>query len=192
MKGHIMASVIVVHGYTASPEENWFPWLADQAEKQNIALQVLRLDPSIMPELAGWTAQMDAQIEHIDENSIFIAHSLGCLATLHYLTEKLAQQRIRGLILVAGFNGGLGRLPLLEPFIDAAKIDFDLLKRQVGQRVVIYSKADDRVLPKYSLEQAKSLDATEIQAAHQGHFIDSEGCTELPEVWHVLQTLVTG
>ena len=55
---------------------------------------------------------------------------------------------------------------------------------------MIYSEGDDRVPPKFSLEQAKSLDAEVIQAKHQGHFIDSEGCTELPEVWQAIEPYV--
>ncbi len=53
--------------------------------------------------------------------------------------------------------------------------------------MVIYSEGDDRVAPKFSLEQAESLDAQVIKAQHFGHFIDSQGCTELPEVWQSIE-----
>lgn len=183
-----MAQVYVIHGYTASPEENWFPWLIDNAQQHQVSLKVLRLDPSMVPNLNVWEQQMQQQIEAIDEESIFIAHSLGCIATLHFLSKKLQQQKIKKLILVAGFNTGLGRLPQVDPFIDAAKIDFELLKQQISHRVVIYSQADTHVLPQFSLEQAHCLEAEIIVAKHQGHFIDSEGCTELPEVWQLIQS----
>lgn len=88
---------------------------------------------------------------------------------------------------MAGFNGRLGRLEEVNSFIDAAEVDFDLLKRQIDERVVIYSEGDDRVQPDFSLEQAESLDAIVVCAEHQGHFINSQGCTELPEVWRVIQ-----
>ena len=57
---------------------------------------------------------------------------------------------------MAGFNGRLGRLEEVNPFIDAAEVDFDLLKRQIDERVVIYSEGDDRVQPDFSLAQAES------------------------------------
>jgi len=182
-----MTQVIVVHGYTASPEENWFPWIQEKAQQEHVSLKVLRLDPSTTPKLEVWEQQMREQIDGIDENSIFIAHSLGCLAALHYLSRELKNQRIKQLVLVAGFNGRLGRLEEVNPFIDAAEVDFDLLKRQIDERVVIYSEGDDRVQPDFSLEQAESLDAIAVCAEHQGHFINSQGCTELPEVWRVIQ-----
>jgi len=72
---------------------------------------------------------------------------------------------------VAGFNGRLGRLEEVNPFIDAAEVDFDLLKRQIDERVVIYSEGDDRVQPDFSLEQAESLDAIVVCAEHQGHLL---------------------
>lgn len=178
-----MAQVNVIHGYTASPEENWFPWLQAKADFHGIELNVLRLDPSERPKLQVWDQQIHDQLGSLNEDSVLIAHSLGCLATLHYLTHALKHQRIRKLILVAGFNGRLGRLDEVNAFIDAAVIDFELLKQQIAERVVIYSEGDDRVLPDFSLEQARSLNARVIAAQHQGHFIDSEGCTELPEVW---------
>ncbi|EJO34766.1 MULTISPECIES: RBBP9/YdeN family alpha/beta hydrolase [Acinetobacter] len=185
-----MTQVIVVHGYTAGPEQNWFPWIQQYAKQQNVSLQVLRLDPSTTPKLEDWDQQMAEQIKEINENSIFIGHSLGCIATLHYLSHQLKNQKIKQLVLVAGFNGRLGRLEEVDPFIDACKIDLELLKQQIEHRVVIYSEGDDRVPPKFSLEQAKSLDAEVIQAKHQGHFIDSEGCTELPEVWQAIEPYV--
>ena len=183
-----MTQIYVVHGYTASPEENWFPWLQQQADQAGLKLKVLRLDPSERPRLATWQQQMHNQIGALDADDIVIAHSLGCIATLHYLTQVLQHKTLAKLILVAGFNGRLGRLEEVNPFIDATQIDFELLKRQVKQRIVIYSAGDERVLPKFSLEQAQSLHAEIIEAQHQGHFIDSEGCTELPEVWHAIMT----
>jgi len=182
-----MTQVIVVHGYTASPEENWYPWIQQKAKEEHISLKVLRLDPSTTPQLEVWQKQMQEQIDGIDENSIFIAHSLGTIAALHYLSQHLKEQKIKQLVLVAGFNGRLGRLEEVYPFIDAAQIDFDLLKQQIEKRVVIYSEGDDRVAPKFSLEQAESLNARVIKAEHFGHFIDSQGCTELPEVWQVIE-----
>ena len=46
-----MTQVIVVHGYTASPEENWFPWIQEKAQQEHVSLKVLRLDPSTTPKL---------------------------------------------------------------------------------------------------------------------------------------------
>lgn len=182
-----MAQVNVIHGYTASPEENWYPWIQQTADQQHCSLKVLRLDPSPRPELSRWESQINEQMGSLDENSIVIAHSLGTVAALDYLSKNLTHQRIKQLVLVAGFNGRLGRLAEVYPFIDAAQIDFELLKRQIEQRVVIYSAGDAHVPPKFSIEQAKSLDAELISAQWQGHFIDSEGCTELPEVWRAIQ-----
>lgn len=53
-----MAQVYVIHGYTASPEENWFPWLIDNAQQHQVSLKVLRLDPSMVPNLNVWEQQM--------------------------------------------------------------------------------------------------------------------------------------
>ena len=182
-----MAQVTVLHGYTASPEENWYPWIQQTADQQHYSLKVLRLDPSTHPKLSVWESEIEGQIQGLDENSIVIAHSLGTIAALDYLSKHLTNQRIKQLVLVAGFNGRLGRLEEVYPFIDAAQIDFELLKRQIEHRVVIYSEGDKHVPPKFSIEQAQSLDAELISAQWQGHFIDSEGCTELPEVWQTIQ-----
>ena len=57
-----------------------------------------------------------------------IAYSLGCLATLHYLSQQLKTQKIKMLVLVASFNTRLDQLNEVNQFIDAAQIDFALLK----------------------------------------------------------------
>src|SRR5690606_41378164 len=126
-----MNQVIVVHGYTASPEENWYPWIQEKAQQENVSLKVLRLDPSTTPTLDTWDQQMHEQIDAIDEDSIFIAHSLGTVAALHYLSRELKQQKIQQLVLIAGFNGRSGRLGVENHIIDADEIDFDILKQQI-------------------------------------------------------------
>ncbi len=62
------------------------------------------------PTLDTWDQQMREQIDAIDEDGIFTAHSLGTVAALHYLSRELKQQKIQQLVLIAGFNGQLGRV----------------------------------------------------------------------------------
>ncbi len=56
------------------------------------------------------------EIDAIDEDSIFIAHSLGTVAALHYCIQRIKTAEILVLVLIAGFNGRLGRLDEVNPF----------------------------------------------------------------------------
>lgn len=84
-----MAQVIVIHGYTSSPGENWYPWFQNLAAEQHFSLNILRLDPSTHPKLSVWQSQIERQAGRLNENSIVIAHSLGTIAALHYLSKHL-------------------------------------------------------------------------------------------------------
>lgn len=66
----------------------------------------------------------------LDPESIIVAHSLGCLARLHFLTQTLSHTQIKGLILVACFNDKLTALPELEGFIRQAKSDMSILQKK--------------------------------------------------------------
>jgi Predicted esterase of the alpha/beta hydrolase fold len=78
-----MTQVIVVHGYTASPEENWFPWIQEKAQQEHVSLKVLRLDPSTTPKLEVWEQQMREQIDGIDENRFLLR--IVWVVWLHYI-----------------------------------------------------------------------------------------------------------
>ena len=90
--------VYIVHGDQESPNDHWFPWLGQQVQHSgHFAKRLILPDPNA-PNFQIWQQALQTQIPKLDTESIIVAHSLGCLASLHFLTQTLNQTEIKGLI----------------------------------------------------------------------------------------------
>ncbi|PPU08520.1 hydrolase [Xanthomonas arboricola] len=180
--------VYIVHGYSASPYRHWFPWLKQELEKQGVVVSIVTLPSPDSPRPDDWQRALEVQIESMDENTYFVAHSLGGIALLKYLETAGGASVIGGYVLVSGFNDGLPILPQLDDFAKP-DIDYEKISRISGHRLVI-AAADDTIVPHALSERmARSLDAKFISVQHGGHFLDSDGFTEFPLVLDELRQI---
>lgn len=178
--------VIIVHGYTASPEKNWFPWLKAKLEQQGVEVQVPAMPDSLSPDPQRWQQHLlDAQIE-LDKNTIVIGHSLGCATLLRYLASQ--QQQIGGYLLISGFTEEQETLPELKAHTDFI-FDYANLKSLSDNRVSIISSNDAIVSPQSSRTLANLLETEVITVENAGHFLDREGFSEFPLILKVLNAL---
>ena len=76
----------VIHGYGASPTDHWFPWLQARLQAAGIPTIVPPLPDSEHPDFAAWQATLTQTIGTPDRNTLLIAHSLGTISLLHYLS----------------------------------------------------------------------------------------------------------
>lgn len=72
-----------------------------------------------------------------DRNTLLIAHSLGTISLLHYLSAT-RPTAVGGLVLVAGFGAHLPELPIIggfdiDTYIDHARLDDVVLRRYAAQ-----------------------------------------------------------
>jgi len=171
--------VFITHGYTAHSQKHWFPWLKVRLEKKNVCVKVLDMPNSSQPKPEEWLAHHQAEIPEIHETDIFIAHSLGCIATLRFLAQQ--NQKIAGLILVAGFDQAVSNLPELDAFT-AEKLDYSQLIANSSQRTVIASKDDEVIQHELSEQLAVNLKAKYFVTNGYNHFTERFGVTELPLV----------
>ncbi|WP_196890352.1 RBBP9/YdeN family alpha/beta hydrolase [Aureivirga marina] len=168
--------IIVVHGYTATANSNFFPALKAELENENVEVQVLNLPNSMHPVFEDWINYLAKEIPHYDENTIFVGHSLGCVSILNFLQKK--EIKIRGLYLVSGFVEEVP-IPELEPFVKP-KIDYAKIMKIAFIRVV-YSAKDDYIIPyKLTEKMAEKLRARFILLEEGKHFKDRDGFTKFP------------
>ncbi|WP_044469491.1 RBBP9/YdeN family alpha/beta hydrolase [Mannheimia massilioguelmaensis] len=167
----------ITHGYTATSQSHWFQWLKNQLIPHQINVDIFNMPNSSKPEPAAWLSYHQKHIHQLDENTVFIAHSLGCIATLGYLQQK--NTPIKGVILVAGFDRHLTNLPELNAFT-SEPINYAKLICNIPSRLVIASLDDEIVNCHYSEELAKKLQAQYITLEKSGHFLARQGFTEFP------------
>lgn len=178
-----MAQIYIVHGYAADADKHWFPWLENQLTQMGISCERLNMPDSANPSLDRWLAHL-ATVE-INTNTIFVGHSLGCIAILNFLAKK--QEQIKGAIFVSGFYQPLPNLPELSIFTNY----YATLPSPPTFPTYVISALDDNVVAhQYSDALAVHLQADYIRLNQGGHFLDREGITELPLVLELVKKLI--
>lgn len=178
--------VYLIHGYTANPNANWFPWINEKS-KRNLGLEVsaLSMPNSDNPDPLSWDKKCDEEIKNNGELTI-IGHSLGCIQALHYLE----QHDIKGvhLILVSGFDETISTLPELASFTKKS-VNYEDVLPKIKDAVVI-SAIDDDIVPFYYAETlARHLNCKFVLMPTGKHFIDRNKVTELPVAFDELSRI---
>lgn len=179
--------IVVAHGYLADPTRHWFPWLVDHYGADTVS--VVGLPDPEQPDLETWVHTASAAIGEVDEETILIGHSLGCVTLLHVLNRRADPWRLGGLVLVAGFVDPLPNLPALDPFT-AEPLDLQRIRRDSAVRHVLRSDDDDVVAAPSTERMAELLDASVTVVPGAGHFVDRQGVRELPALLPILDPLL--
>ena len=148
---------ILLHGYTGSPEANFFPWLKKELENKGYLVVVPNLPNTNKP---NFLEQVDFVLKNFkfDENTILLGHSLGGAIAIKVI-ENLSNP-IKRLILCAGF---------VEPnskdksYIKTFnwKFDFKKIKGNVLE-IKILKDLNDKEIRKSSADKIKNAIGGEI------------------------------
>ena len=186
----MLMKVFIIHGYQSSPEQHWFPWLATKIEQMGSQCEIVHLKGSDQPNFATWRQNLEAQVHPLNEQTIIVAHSLGCISVLDYLSEALNGRLIKAIFMVAGFNEKLTALPELNQFVQQAKLNDALLRFRIQQRYSLFSCNDPFVPAPLSIRFGQLLNAQMIEVKKAGHFMQSDGLSEFPQLWEKLEKLL--
>ncbi|WP_067134295.1 RBBP9/YdeN family alpha/beta hydrolase [Microtetraspora malaysiensis] len=171
----------IFHGYAASPEDHWFPWLAKELDAAGIPTTIPALPAAEDPDPVRWVDAVRATVGQPDEDSIIVAHSLGCLTVLRHLSTLSGPWRLGALVLVSGFVDRLPALPSLDSYIESG-CDVQGLGDHVGRLTLIRSDEDPFVPTGHTDRLARLLGTSARVVPGAGHFLASEGITSLREV----------
>lgn len=179
-----MAKVYIVHGYGASPEKNWFPWLGEQLSAKGIHCECIAMPDTENPTPDAWLSTLQQQVQ-IDEQTVVVGHSLGCIALLNFLSRNY--EKPAGAVFVSGFYQPLDNIPELTPFTNVYAVSPPLMP---FKSYVIAALDDEIVVHQRSDELAQHLKADYIRLPQGGHFLDREGYTEFPLVLELVEKLL--
>lgn len=181
--------IVVVHGYTASPDVNWFPWLAKVLRAQGARVSIPAMPDSFNPDPIKWALALQQSLPAVDTNTILIGHSLGCITALGHLLSLPAHTLAGGVLLVSGFDRTVSTLPELHAFTDAP-LDHAEVCRRTQKIISLFSDNDSIVEPKASIELSRHLKAEQQVVSGGGHFLDREGFVQFPEVHAAIARLL--
>ncbi len=182
-------NVVIVHGWAADPQSNWFQWLKSVLEEDGIQCVVPAMPSSDRPVLAEWVEHLRQTVADLPKHDklIFVGHSLGCVTITHYL-DRIQEARADGCVFVAGFSGNI-RIQAFKEFYETP-VDLVKAKSKIGKSISILSLNDKAVPPQRSRELASALGSKVIEVDGYGHFMGSEGVTTLPMILPEFQKLL--
>ena len=176
-----MKNAIIIHGTEGHPQENWFPWLKGELEKQGYKVSVPQFpSPPVVPaKVAEWFEVLKDY--PIDEDTILIGHSLGGIFTLRIL--ETLKQPVKAAFMV---GAPIGVRPILNYDRDVAfsgfDFDWDTIKNNAGRFAVYQSDDDPYVGLANGEELAKHLGIELSFIPNSGHFNTKAGYTEFPQL----------
>ena len=180
--------LFVIHGYDANPQKHWFPWLKDKMEKNEYEVNVLEMPTPSEPQLNEWTAQINEVVNKIDENTYFVAHSLGTITLLQYLSKYEDLPKFKGFILVSGFDEVIPDFKFLEQFTKE-KVDYNKIKAK-AQNIFMVASENDTIVPiNFSKKVSEKLESEMYTFKSSGHFLDRDGVLEVPLIEELLKKM---
>ncbi len=186
-----MRNYLIIHGSYSNSNEHWFPWLEEMLK--NAGEEVINLDyptdtnPVAAAEVQNydaWARVLDGVKDKINEDTIFIGHSISNIFFVKYCLEN--NIKIYRAIFVSGFynynseytdfvNGFVGMVGY--DVFDKAMCTFypenpEQFTKHAKSRICFYSKNDPIVSSAKLKEFARIMDAENICIADAGHFCD--------------------
>ena len=162
---------IIVHGWGADSQSNWFSWLAQELKKRGFSVQVPNFPNTNSPKLTEWLKFFEENIT-INKDTILIGHSLGVPFILRFLEKLPEGQKIKAAFFVSGFERPLD-CKEIENFVDKP-FDWKKIRKGCEKFVVIHSDNDPYVPLQIGKDLAKSLNA-ELVIEHAADHLNAPG-----------------
>lgn len=177
--------VFMVHGSFGSPYTHWTPWLKTELEKNKIPLVVPSFPTPTNQNYTAWSELLNYYLKQdlITEDTVFVAHSCGCICIARFLAEH--NVKCRGLITVAGYNNFFEDNSPMRDLNITFYVDSDKLcniKTNVSHRVNFYGSNDPFIPKKYFEEFSNAIGAKTIIVENGGHLNSYSGFETFPEL----------
>lgn len=165
--------VILVHGFNASPQMNFHPWLASSLRNRGFEVVTPELPLSTKEEIDLPTIieRFKDQVGYLKNDDILLGHSLGAFIVLQYLEQVEMTETPRAVVLVAA-PWKVSRPELRRLFI--ADLDAEVLMWKAREYVVVHSKDDELVPYTHGELLAKQLKARIVAGESDGHYMDAQ------------------
>jgi len=189
-----MERIFIVHRWSSSPKEDWYPWLKSELESKGLEVHVLAMPNTDTPTIEGWIPFLEKEIGKIDEETYFVGHSIGCQTILRYLESLPEGTRVGGAVFVAPWIALTGleteeEKSIAQPWIET-KIDLENVKTKLKKAIAIFSDNDPYV-PMINMRLFREkLGAEILLEGHKGHFTSQDNVAQLPAALESLQSMM--
>jgi len=164
-------TVLILPGWQNSGPEHW----QSRWERLHGDCRVEQRD-WFAPKRADWVAALEAEVSAAPGDVVLVAHSLGCVLTVHWAAASARAVRVRGALLVA------------PPQLDRAGMPLELADfRPIPQQrlpfpaVLVFSTDDPFSDAAWSHSQAETWGAEPVNLGARGHINAESGLGDWPE-----------
>ncbi len=167
----------IIHGSYGNPYKNWIPWLYQYITKKGNKCVVPHFPSHSEQNYINWSSLLQQYVKYgyINENTIFITHSLGGIFAVKFLEQN--QIKIKKMITIAGFN----HIPYEEKDLyESFYIENAIKNIEISDTTIsIYSNNDPYVSEMKAIEFANLINAKKIKVEEAGHFTKKDGFDKL-------------
>ena len=171
-----MTNVFIIHGAFGHPQENWFPRLKKELEKIGCRVFVPKFPTPEGQSLENWLNIFKDYEKYVDENTIFVAHSIGPAFVLHML-EKY---KVKAAFLVGGAIANSSEVDDINKSFFEKPFNWKKIKENCKNIFVIGSDNDPYIPLEKTYELAEKLGVKPIIIPDAGHFNEKAGYTKFP------------
>lgn len=180
-----MYDYVIIHGSYGSPFENWFPWLYEELTKRGKAVLVPQMPcGENIQNYENWSKVLDAYEHLMDENTVFIGHSLSPAFIVDYLIKN--DMSAKQLVFAAPFYGMID-----IPEFDAVNAPFfieniERAKTIAADKICFISKTDPYVPNSLSIDFANKIGARVEMVDNAGHFNNAAGYAKFTQLLNAI------
>lgn len=155
----LMKNVIIIHGYGADPDSNWFPWLKRELESAGLEVEVPDFGQDVEPGFSNWSSVLSEALEGLDpRETVLVGHSLGGALIPRYLSGYKGEPFLASFLVASPFdNLGWGNL---EGFFEKSELSASA-KDKIG-KITILASDDDPYVPLNHAEKYGELLGGEV------------------------------
>lgn len=188
-----MKRAVLCHCWGGYPDFIWYPYFKSKLEEAEAGIQV---DIPLMPDtdhpvFQNWLTSFSEAVGEVSEDQILIGHSLGCATVLRFLESLNRNQKVGGVVMVAGFLDDRGDAEINSFF--KRDFNFETIALRSLRFVSIHSDNDPSLKPNYFKHShifLSKLKSKIVVIPDGGHFSMADNCFELPEVVDEVLNLV--
>lgn len=165
--------ITIIHGFNATPESHFYPWLADQLRAKGYEVRVPELPLTTDSEIEAEALMeiMHEKIGMLTNNDIVMGHSLSAVLALRYLEYVELKSTPRAFILVAApYRVTSAQMQGLF----MTDLDFDVVPWKAGEFFVVHSPDDEMVPFDHAEKWAEVLKAKLIDQSGNDHYMGKE------------------
>ena len=184
-----MTKIFLIHGAFGNPQENWFPWLKQKLEELNHEVISPEFPTPENQSLENWNKKFSEYENQIDENTVFVGHSLAPVFLLSVL-ERI-NISIKGSFFISGFIKLLGNETfdtINRTFVDKT-FNWGTIQHNCKQFFIYHSDNDPYVPIERANELADKLNVKPTIIKNAGHFNEEAGYVKFEKLFNDIKSI---